>query len=356
MKLNMALYVVGLDAKTHSVEEREKYALLEPQFIHQNKKLIETSLVNEIVTLSTCNRIEHYFVTDNHIDSIIPALFKGSYPKNLYIHKGSHASHHLFQVSSGLESNILGENEILGQIKKAYLLAQENNLTGRILNIIFQKAIYVGKRVRTITDISKCSVSTGGIILDKIKKRFKNLDEIKVLLIGAGEITRVISTTLHQKNIKNLYVMNRGHAKGEHLAQEMEANFIPMNKLYDSMKDMDVIISSTSAPHYIISNDHTSYLGNNYKLIIDLAVPRDVHPDLGSLDFIELINIDSISTLSQLNQNKRKLEIQKALQIISIENCSVCNFHSLSESDSCNTIHFFDFKQLYRNHKKSPIL
>ncbi len=348
----MPLYSIGISAKTHTVEEREKFALLDQQLIHRNHELIETGLVEEIVSLSTCNRIEHYFITEKTLEPVIDKLFGSPAPKNLNIRKNSSASHHLFAVSAGLNSQILGENEVLGQIKKAYLLSQENDLTAKHLNVLFQKAIYVGKRIRTVTDISKCSVSTGGIILDKIKKRYDDLSQISVLMIGTGNISRSVTMSLHHKGVKNIFLSNRNPKVGELIAKEMEATYIPINKLYDSIKTSDVVISSTTAPHYLITKDHEAYFNHGKKLMIDLAVPRDIHPEVGDYENIDLINIDAITPLSALNQSKREQAVLKAEYIIAMENCNYCYNRLLSDKSSPPaTISFYDFKKLYKHHK-----
>ncbi|MDH5680048.1 MAG: glutamyl-tRNA reductase [Spirochaetota bacterium] len=348
----MPLYAVGMNAKTHHVDEREAFALLDQQIVRRNQKLIDEGLVDEIVTLSTCNRIEHYFVSDNSLDEMTRVLFGENPPENLIQLKDTEVSYHLFQVSAGLDSQILGENEILGQLKRAYFLAQENNLTGKHMNVLFQKGIYVGKRVRTMTDISKCSVSTGGIILDKIKHHFEKLENLKVLLIGAGEISRVVATSLYHKGVRDIRISNRSQETGMALAHEMNAVYIPLDKLYDNIKEADVVISSTTAPHYLITKTHEEYLKGDHKLLIDLAVPRDIEPDVNDFENIDLINIDSISTLSNLNQNKRQEATDKANDIIALENCHFC-LKRLHVDRSPVTLSFFDFEELYRKEKSA---
>ncbi len=349
----MSIYLVGLNAKTHTVEEREKYALLNQQIVNRNNALIEDGLVSEIVTLSTCNRVEHYFVTELAVESVTNKLFNCDIPKDLYILENSEASHHLFRVVSGLDSEIVGENEILGQVKKAYFLAQENDLTAKQLNVLFQKAISVGKRVRTVTDISKCSVSTDGIILDKIKKRYRQLSEITVLLIGAGDISRSIAMSLHKKGVRNILISNRSQERGTLLAQEMESVYIPLDELHNTLSLADVIISSTSAPHYIITKDHESFINNDDKILVDLAVPRDIAPEVEDMNNITLINIDNISTLSCLNKAKRENEVNKAHQVLAMENCKLCMTLNLKEKSCITSSEIFDFNQLYKTLKKT---
>ncbi|MDH4127746.1 MAG: glutamyl-tRNA reductase [Spirochaetota bacterium] len=352
----MPLYAVGLNAKTHSVEEREQFALLDQQIVHRCKQLIESEIVDEIVTLSTCNRIEYYFSSNQPIKKIIYELFNHKIPGNLYILKDFEVSHHLFEVVSGLNSQVFGENEILGQVKKAYFLAQENGLTKKQMNILFQKAIYVGKRIRTITDISKCSVSTGGIILDKIKNRFTDLSKINVLLIGAGDISRSVGTSLYHKGVRNIFLCNRSQERGELLAKEIEAKYVPLDELYNTLKIADVVISSTTAPHYLVTKSQEAYLKGHYKLMFDLSVPRDIHPEVNQYENIELFNIDSISSLSDFNKSKREKEIFRAKEILSLENCNFCTSNSLNEKTGCPVnSNFFDFNSLYKWYKKTSV-
>ncbi len=353
----MAFYVVGLNAKTHSVEEREKYAFLDKVLINRNKKLIESCIVDEILTISTCNRFEIYFFTKHSSEKVISHLFNNNPPKKLYILKDFKASYHLCQVASGLDSQILGENEVLGQVKKAYLLAQQSDLTKKWLNKIFQKAIYVGKRVRTLTGISKCSLSTGGIIIDKIKHHFDDLSKINVLLIGAGDISRSVAMSLYKKDVRNIMISNRGHETGTLLAEEMNSSYIPIDRLYDSMRSADVIISSTSAPHYILTREHeTSFNNGSKKVIVDLAVPRDIEPEISSYDNISLYNIDDISTISSLNKVKRKKEVKKANQIIAMENCNLCLSLKIEDNLCPANSGLYDFRQVYKTLKKSTII
>lgn len=349
----MALYSVGINAKTHSVEVREKFALLDQQIINRNQKLIDENIVDEIVTLSTCNRLEHYFITDKPVEEVALLLFDGCPPENLHVLDDSRTSHHLFEVTSGLVSQVLGENEILGQVKKSYNLAQENGHTKKHLNVLFQKAVYVGKRVRTITDISKSAVSTGGIIIDKIKNHFDDLYDVNVLLIGAGDISRAVAASLYQKGVKNIFITNRSKEKGEMIAKELEASYVPVDKLYEKIAESEVVISSTTAPHYLIAKSHKDYLSKGKKLLIDLAVPRDIEPGIDEdLDNIELVNIDSITTITDSNKQRRFLEVQRAGKIIALENCNYC-CSRLEQEECCipSTLNFLDFNKLYKSHK-----
>lgn len=349
----MAIYLVGLNAKTHTVEERERYALLTDQIVNRNKRLKEETLIDEIVTLSTCNRVEHYFVTNHPLEDVIPQLFNNNYPSNIYIKSNFVASHHLFQVSSGLDSQIIGENEILGQVKNSYLLAQKNGLTGKSLNVLFQKAINIGKRARSATNISKFSISTGGIIIDKVKNHFKNMSKLKVLLIGAGDIAKNVAMSLHKKGIQNLLISNRSSEKGRHLAQEMEASYVPINQLFETIKEADVVISSTTAPHYIIAKEHEEYFIDSQKIMVDLAVPRDIEPDVAEYSNIEYYNIDNISNISDENKSKRVDEVNKANELIAMENCKFCLSLCLNVCQYHSSNRLYDFNQLYKTHKKS---
>ena len=314
-------YCIGIHARNHSLEKREQYFLSQEDTVLKNHKLVQQGLVYEIVTLSTCNRIEHYIVTKKPLTSILNTFFN-PIPKHIYFFKGKEASYHLFYVAAGLDSQILGENEILSQVKRTYLRAHSYGLTAKYLNTLFQKAIALGKKVRSCTKISKYSLSTFGIIFQKIKNYFReNTLETHILLIGIGDMAQSIALSLWKKGFKNLFICNKKQSKGLGFAQRMNLGYIAEPNLQDNLDRMQVIISSTSSPNLVIHQKSTIYWKNQTKLLIDLAVPRDIDPSIPkNKPHIHLFNIDQILDLSQQHLNKRHKAIHDVEKIVALEN------------------------------------
>ena len=352
----MVLYCIGIHSRTHDLEKREKYVLSKEEVLQRDLRIYREGLIEEVVTLSTCNRVENYIVSRKGVEGLLKKLFK-PLPEDLLILKGSKASHHLFSVSVGLDSQIFGENEILGQIKKAYQEYNGYGLTGKYLNTLFQKAIYIGKKVRSSTGISKYSVSLFGIILEKIKYYFKNYKEAKVFLMGMGQIGHSIGVGLNKKGLRKITISTKDLLKGKSISKKMDFNYIPWERFEEGLRGSDVIISSTSSGNYIIGRKHEKDLEGGFKLLIDLAVPRDIDPVLieDNMD-LKLLNVDDIGVLSENNLQKRKKVIMEAEEMIAFENCHYCynrlNMNSKDRLEEC-LLGFTNVNEVYKNFKSN---
>ena len=361
-RIGLVLYCIGIHSRTHNLEKREKYILGKEGFLERDLRLYRGGLIEEVVTLSTCNRVENYIVlregvvSREGVEGVLRKLFE-PFPEDLLILKGSKASHHLFSVSVGLDSQIFGENEILGQIKKAYQEYNRYGLTGKYLNTLFQKAIYIGKKVRSSTGISKYSVSLFGIILEKMKGYFKDYREAKIFLIGLGQIGRSIGVGLNKKGLRKISISTKDLEKGRSISKELGFNYIAWEGLEEGLRGSDVIISATSCGDYIIGRKHGKDLDGGFKLLIDLAVPRDIDPGLAEDNMdLKLLNVDDIGVLSESNLQKRKRVIMEAEEMIAFENCHYCynrlNMNSKDRLEEC-LLGFTNVNQVYKDFKSN---
>jgi len=229
---------------------------------------------------------------------------------------------HLFKVSSGLDSMVLGEYQIQGQLRDAYMVAKENNSTNKILNKLFQLAIRIGKKVRSETKIGEGSVSVATLAVEMIKQTFdNNNNNLNILLIGAGKISNLTASNLQQqfKNC-NITVTNRSNVNAEKLSQKFNGKVIEYSKRFESIIDNDIIIVSTSAPNFIVSKHEVLMMKEAFKdktrIFIDLSIPRNIDPEINSIKNCFVYSIDDINKIIDSNINKRTLEISKAKKII----------------------------------------
>ncbi|HTA95131.1 MAG TPA: glutamyl-tRNA reductase, partial [Verrucomicrobiae bacterium] len=228
--------------------------------------------------------------------------------------------HHLFKVASGLDSMVLGETEILGQLKIAYELARKNNFTGSRLNKIFQRAFNVAKHIRTHTSIQRGSVSVASVAVELAEKIFSSLAEREVLVIGAGETSEKVARALLSRGAKSIIVANRSHERAQILAKEFGGRAVQFDDWSAEFEKIDIAISSTSAPHHILDRAKLEPLmcarKNRPLLLIDIAVPRDIDPAVNFLENVYLYNIDDLQSIADDYLELRKEEIVRCEQII----------------------------------------
>lgn len=280
-------------------------------------KLKEKYSIDEYIEISTCNRNEFYIHNDYCVYDD-PLLDNPN--KNLIIEYGDSALLHLFRMTSGLESMIVGEDQILGQIKDAKNKSIKENHCGEILNTVFTKAIHVGQTVRNKTNINRGSVSIGSAAVDLAEKNLDSLKDKTVLVIGAGKMGRLVAKSLAEKNLEAIFVANRTYYVAVKLAKELGGEAILLDELNNYFEIADVIISATGAPHTIIDKDRIENATNSNKnmLIIDIANPRDVNENVKELG-IKLFNIDDLREIAELNKQLRKKESLEAEEIIKFE-------------------------------------
>ena len=288
--------------------------------------------VEGLIILSTCNRTEIYYEYENHVGEenkifhlIMKCLVKfKKYPEGLspYVSTkmgSSDVSRHLFRLISGLESMIIGEFQIVDQLKDAFYFAKENNVVGPILERMFQKSFETGKYVRSNTDIGKGAVSVSYAAVEMISTKYQ-LEDTKILCVGAGETSQLLVKNLLKKDVKEILITNRTEAKGKRFAETYDLETLPFKKMLSEINKVDVIVFSTSSDKPLITKEdiNKSYdtKKNKNTLFIDLSVPRNIDENISSIESIELINIDNLKDIVNKNYNKRKAEIDKSQKII----------------------------------------
>lgn len=297
-------------------------------------KLQEEFDIQEYVEIATCNRNEYYINTDicsyDHD-------YLSSENENIIIHYDESAMIHLFRMTSGLESMIIGEDQILGQIKSAKKKSVEENHCGKVLETLFTKAIHVGQVVRKKTKINRGSVSIGSAAVDLAEEHLGNLDEKHVLVIGAGKMGKLVAKALSEKNLKAIFVANRTYYRAVRLAEELNGKAILLDELNQCLPNADVIISATGAPHSILNKERIEDFIDSKKtssiIMIDIANPRDIEDDVKQLG-VKLFNIDDLRGIADKNKKLRENEVKEAEQIIESEFELLNNSFKLLEIES----------------------
>lgn len=323
----MHTLLFGINHNTASLEVREK--------LHFNDvadaltMLIAYENINSAVILSTCNRVEIYVTVDDiekgfeDIDSFLSKyhnLDKNDYCKYVYKYACGEAVQHLFHVVSSLDSMVLGEMQIQGQVRDAYHIAKELKTTDSVLNKLFQTAIQVGKRIRTETAIGEGAVSVGSVAVDLIKKLYSEHPTFKALLIGAGKMSELTAKSLTRHKNCEIIVCNRSKEKAVELANLFEAKVIDYDDRYKAILECDVVVVSTSAQEPIITFDNAKDLLKNSKTettsFIDLSVPRNVDPKLDELTNVNVYSVDNLKEILISNAEKRKDEVESVIEIV----------------------------------------
>ena len=325
----MNLMVVGINHKTAPVEIREKLSFGPKQIVEVNRLLKENASLDENLVLSTCNRVEIYAVANHNkdhvkdIESFLSSFHNleiSNYKDRLYVYKDKAAIEHLFKVAAGLDSMVIGEMEILGQVKKAYQEARESRTTGKVLNKLFENAFNTAKKVRTETFITRGAVSVSSVAIRLAKKILGPLRDKKVLIVGAGKVGEQLALYLKEEGIESIFVANRTLEKARDLAGRFAATAIPFEDFRSRLAETDIIVTSTGAPHYIIHKDDILSLmplrRQRPLFIIDLAVPRDVEPEVNSVDNVYLYDIDDLQKTVDETIVLRKNELDGCFEII----------------------------------------
>jgi glutamyl-tRNA reductase len=285
--------------------------------------LYRHEFVHECAVLKTCNRVEIYVVSPKS-SSILFSFAKemGASTHIIDFYGHDESLEHLLRLAGGLESMIVGEDQILGQMKELYGYSKKAGTTGKILDTAFEKAIQVGKRIRNETRINKGSVSIGSAAVDLAEDILGGLTGKSVLVIGAGEIGVLVAKALAEKDIEAIYIANRTFKKAEEIAYELGGHAVRLDDVETYLKDADVIISGTGAPHYILTREMVEKAIENRNrklLLIDIANPRDIEESAAELENVELCNIDNLRVISERTLKMRKEEARKAEVIIQEE-------------------------------------
>ncbi len=331
--------LIGISHKTAPIEIREKFSFNNENILKELTIIKSINGLNECVILSTCNRTEIYVFTTKPTEEIREKInqhilktsgLKKDFLKHFYYLEGTQVIEHLFNVTSGLDSMILGEPEIFGQVKNAYSLACDKKCTGPAINRLFHHAFQVGKHIRNVTTIGKGAVSVGSAAVVLARKTYRSLNNRNVLLVGTGKIGKLCAKQLADSGIGKLYITNRTYEHAVSLGKELSGEVIPFEKIDKMYEKVDIIITSvTSLVPLITKNklkEHISLRNGKPLSIIDLGVPRNVEPEVAQIENIHLFNIDDLENVTLKNLTRRKNEAKKAAEIIKKEVDEYCTW------------------------------
>jgi len=351
----MSVVVVGLSHRSSPVELREKFAFADGRIPATLEQLRTSGLANEAVILSTCNRVELYTATtleparaSGELKKFLVSVHNYSEPlgDELYALYEPHSLQHLFKVACGLDSMVLGETEILGQLKKAYDLALQHGHTGSRLNKAFQRAFNVAKQVRTETNIQRGSISVASVAVELAEKIFSTLQGHEVMVIGAGDTSEKTARALLSRGARSIVVANRSFERAETLAKDLGGRAVKFDDWTNEFTKIDIAISSTAAPHHILDPAKLEPLmklrRNRPLLLIDIAVPRDIDPAVNHLNNVYLYNVDDLQSIADDHMEQRREEIVRCEAIIEekvrglLNHTTVRNSFQFSETSSNN--------------------
>ena len=326
------IVVVGLNHRSAPVEIREKVAFPQSEIGCALRGLLEREQISEAVIVSTCNRVEVWILASvGYQGTAIVEQYLASFHKipygdlngHLYHYDGEDAIRHLFRVASSLDSMVLGEPQILGQVKDAYGYAGEFRSIGPILDKFFTKAFFVAKRVRTETRVASSAVSVSYAAVELARKIFGDLKDKTVMLIGAGEMCELAARHLLSAGVKGILVTNRTFERAAKLAEEFRGTPVRFDELRDHLKRADIVLSSTGATHFILKRSDVEEVirvrRNRPMFFIDMAVPRDIDPEANQLDNVYVYDIDDLNNVIETNLEERQKEAAKAEEIVTAE-------------------------------------
>lgn len=343
----MLISLVGLSYKTAPMEVREKVHLSPEQIPGALRALRE--IAPEAVILSTCNRFEilvrHKEAQDiaalcrvlgEHC-GVDPSVFGSS----LYTYEGADAVRHVFRVASSLDSMVIGEAQILGQLKQAFALAKEEQAVQSALHSVLDRAITVAKKIRTETSIAVKPVSISSVAVDLASKIFGDLTGKTALVIGAGKMSVLSIRHLQSRGITRLLIANRTFEKASEVAQQVQGTAVPIESLSEHLAQSDIVMSSTGCPHFILNREQVAHAmairKNKPMLLVDIAMPRDIDPQVHEIGNVYLYAIDDLKMLAERNQQERRKEAQQAEEIV-LREAQMC-WSKLKELDAAPAIH-----------------
>jgi glutamyl-tRNA reductase len=336
--------LVGLNYRTAPVEVRERISVPEEELNRYLKTLQGLPSLTEGFILSTCNRVEICAAARDPgkgVDEIKGFLALqhhvplSDFEDNLYVFQGEELVRHIFRVAASLDSMVVGEPQILGQIKEAYRSAHASGTTGTLLNKLFHKAFFVAKRVRTETSIGNRAVSVSFVAVELAKRIFASLEDREVLIVGAGEMCELAAQHLVREGVKRVLVTNRTWERAMELAERFRGEAIPFSELPHALLRADIVISSTGSPGFIVKKEEVSDIirkrKNSPLFFIDIAVPRDIDPQVNTIDNVYLYDIDDLQEVAESNIKDRQQEACKAEAIVAIEVEKFCRWYESLE-------------------------
>ena len=323
----MKLVCLGLNHETAPVEVRERFALSEKALDRELVSLLKAKDIEEGVVLSTCNRTEYYAVLNGRsgvaeLESWIcrQREFDGAREGIFYCYEAREAAEHLCRVASGMNSMVLGETEIFGQVKKAYQRSLDGKATKGVLNRLFQRTFSVGKRVRNQTGIQEGATSVAGSSVELAEKVFGRLKGSTVMVIGAGEMSRQTAQALQSRGASSVRVTNRSYDKALELAESIGGHAVHFDSWEAELKDVDVVIAATGAPHFVVKPGHVEAVRRKRKfrplIMVDIAVPRDIDPKVGEIEEVYLYDIDTLQEMANEARKRREKQLLLCEEII----------------------------------------
>ena len=318
----MKLFCVGISHHTANVETRERYATAGSE-----NALRTAAGCPEALLLATCNRVEVYAAAEQPIatDEVLRAVQQCGAGEienagAFYRYDDEACAEHLFRVVAGLDSMVIGETEILGQVKKAYEGARESGSAGPLLHRVFQRAFRVAKQVRSTTDITRGAVSVGSVSVELAVKIFGDLRERSVLVLGAGETSEKTARALNSRGVTDIRVSNRSFERAENLAALVHGRAVPFDRWTEQCREVDILISSTSADEPLLTPGILAPMlrgrADRPLFIIDIAVPRDVAPEVNEMEGVYLYDIDSLQSIAEQSLAMRRQQMAAAEKII----------------------------------------
>ncbi|WP_341281730.1 glutamyl-tRNA reductase [Paenibacillus sp. FSL H8-0537] len=328
----MHIITVGLNYRTAPVEVRERFAFSEKELPEAVKQLMNTDSILECVIVATCNRTELYAVVDrhqlcgHHIRSFMEQWFnlpRKEFTNHLYMYEDEKAIDHLFHVTSGLDSMIIGETQILGQVKDAFALAQQQKATGTLFNTLFKQAITMAKRAHSETTIGESAVSVSYAAVELGKRIFGQFSKKTVMLIGAGETGELTAKHLYANGADRVIVVNRTYERAVQLADKFNGIACSMDEATNRLHEADIVISSTGADNFVLTRQVVASAMQRRRskplFMIDIAVPRDLDPTIAAVDNVFLYDIDDLEGIVESNLEQRRKEAAKIETMIAQE-------------------------------------
>jgi glutamyl-tRNA reductase len=325
------LLALGVSHKTAPLDLRERLALTEGRAAGVLRELTGAAGIHEAAAISTCNRTELYLVVSDPVEAestglavltreaeIRPTELLG----HLYSLRAEEAARHLLQVTAGLDSMILGEAEIQGQVKRAYELALVEGATGPILNRLFRGALAAGGRAREETGIGEKGVSIPSVAVELARRALGGLSERRVLVVGAGETAELVARALVARGVRTVFVANRHYDRAIGLAQRFGGGAVRFEELPEQLAEADIVVTATNSPHHIVERDGLAQVMEGRErplLAIDIAVPRDIEPDCREIAGVSVYDIDDVQQIVERNASGREAEATRAEQIIDVE-------------------------------------
>ena len=326
------LLALGVSHKTAPLDLRERLALTEGRAAGALRELTDAAGIHEAAAISTCNRTELYLIVSDPVEAestalgvltrqaeIRPTELLG----HLYSLRAGEAARHLLRVTAGLDSMILGEAEIQGQVKRAYELALVEGATGPILNRLFRGALAAGGRAREETGISEKGVSIPSVAVELARRALGDLSNRRVLVVGAGETAELVARALTARGVRTVFVANRHYDRAIGLAQRFQGSAVRFEELPEQLAQADIVVTATNSPHHIVERDELGHVMEERRerplLAIDIAVPRDIEPSCREITGVSLHDIDDVQQIVERNASGREAEARRAERLIEIE-------------------------------------